>query len=39
MKRILTGLIVAVVMTGAAVAGPWEDGGTADTRDDYTMGN
>ena len=35
LKHILTGLVVAVVMTGAAVAGPMEDGYDAIDRCDY----
>ena len=34
-KRVLTGFVVAVVMAGAAVAGPFEDGLAACQRGDY----
>jgi TPR repeat protein len=35
LKRVLAGLFVAVMMAGAAVAGPWEDAAAAHQRGDY----
>ena len=37
LKRIVTGIVVAVVLTGVAAAGPREDGKTAYERGDYEM--
>ena len=35
LKRILAGVVVALLLAGAAMAGPWEDGVFAYKRGDY----
>jgi uncharacterized protein len=37
LKRVLAGLVVAILLSGAAVAGPFEDGNTAYQRVDYAQ--
>ena len=37
LKQFVAGVVVTVMLSGAAIAGPWEDGLAAYQRGDYAM--